>query len=106
MNWIRFRGSPCPEPDLLLSMASQPPAGAPLARLKVVRLAPGVNEYLTARPRGLAEPIRSRAPPPRPAQRRPRPAVAYLAAMPAAAGKAQPSPCSNDHPSGQITGAF
>ena len=36
-----------PEPDWLHSMASQPPAGAPLARVKVVRVALRVNDYLT-----------------------------------------------------------
>jgi hypothetical protein len=42
INWIRFRGSPSraisPRP-----LASQPPAGAPLAGAKVVRVTPQVN---------------------------------------------------------------
>ena len=33
MNWIRFKGSPCRSCSKR-SMASQPPAGAPLARSK------------------------------------------------------------------------
>ena len=42
INWIRFKGSPSraisPRP-----LASQPPAGAPLAGAKVVRVTPKVN---------------------------------------------------------------
>ena len=42
INWIRFKGSPSraisPRP-----LASQPPAGAPLAGAKVVRVSPQVN---------------------------------------------------------------
>jgi len=51
INWIRFKGSPSraisPRP-----LASQPPAGAPLAGAKVVRVAPQVNrrEHRARRP--------------------------------------------------------
>jgi len=42
INWIRFKGSPS-RATSRRPLASQPPAGAPLAGAKVVRVRPEVN---------------------------------------------------------------